>query len=216
MARSHHKYFYFFCFWALSEAVAICQCGRAVVNRLDRRNWLYRYFFFKLVFSPYASPQRIYNLWGYSTFFYRRFPFCFAGAGKVLKKLEGINNGGRPVLIIGAGDAGIMVAEELKKHQAMLGTRLVGFIDDDPNKQKQVIHGLPVLGTREIIPRVVEEKEIEEVIIAMPSASYSRQREIIELSKDLPVKLKTVPGVFEILGGKVSLSHLKKVEIEDL
>ena len=54
--------------------------------------------------------------------------------------------------------------------------RLVGFIDDDPNKQKQVIHGLPVLGTREIIPSC-RGKEIEEVIIAMPSASYSRQRD---------------------------------------
>ena len=173
--------------------------------------------FFLSRFFHLMLPRSVYIISGVILlFFIGGSRFALRVLVRYLKKLEGINNGGRPVLIIGAGDAGIMVAEELNKHQATLGTRLVGFIDDDPNKQKQVIHGLPVLGTREIIPRVVEEKEIEEVIIAMPSASYSRQREIIELCKDLPVKLKTVPGMFEILGGKVSLSHLKKVEIEDL
>lgn len=135
---------------------------------------------------------------------------------KYLKKIEGNIKAERPVLIVGAGDAGVMVAEELKKHQGMLGSRVVGFIDDDPNKQKQIIHGFPVLGRREEIPWVVEEKGVKEIIIAMPSVSSQQKRQIIDLCKELPVKLKIVPGIFEILGGRVSLSYLKEVEIEDL
>ena len=135
---------------------------------------------------------------------------------KYLNKIEGNIKAERPVLIVGAGDAGVMVAEELKKHQGVLGSRVVGFIDDDPNKQKQIIHGFPVLGRREEIPWVVEGKGVKEIIIAMPSVSSQQKRQIIDLCKELPVKLKIVPGIFEILGGRVSLSYLKEVDIEDL
>ena len=84
--------------------------------------------------------------------------FSLRVLAKYLKKINGNNNGHRPVLIVGAGDAGAMAARELKKHESTLGTRLVGFIDDDPNKRKQVIHGLPVLGTRDDLPVIVEER----------------------------------------------------------
>lgn len=120
------------------------------------------------------------------------------------------------VLIVGAGDAGVIVARELKKHQVKMGTKLVGFIDDDPDKQKLLIQGLPVLGTRDLIHNIVSEKKIKEIIIAMPSASYTQLRGIINLCEGLPVQLKTVPGIFEILEGNVNLTHLKEVEIEDL
>ena len=120
------------------------------------------------------------------------------------------------VLIVGAGDGGVIVARELKKYQAKLKTRLVGFIDDDPHKQKQVIQGLPVLGTREKLHEIVEEKKVEEIVIAIPSASYRELRELIKLCEGLPVKLKTMPGVFEILEGQVNITHLREVEIEDL
>jgi FlaA1/EpsC-like NDP-sugar epimerase len=128
----------------------------------------------------------------------------------------GNGNGYESVLILGAGDAGVMVAKEFKKHQVQQGVRVVGFIDDDLEKQGQVIQGIPVLGTREDLREVVAERKIRELVIAMPSVSYNRLREIVELCKGFPVKLKTVPGIYEILEGKVNLQHLKKVEIEDL
>ena len=128
----------------------------------------------------------------------------------------GTTKGNAPVLILGAGDAGVLVAREFKKHQVQQGVRLVGFIDDDLSKRGQVIQGFPVLGTREDLRRIVEEREISEIVIAMPSVPYSKLREIIELCEGLAVKMKTVPGVYEILEGKVNLQHLKEVEIEDL
>ena len=126
------------------------------------------------------------------------------------------HSGAKNVLIVGAGDGGVIVAREFKKYQAKLGTRLVGFIDDDPNKQKQVIQGIPVLGTREKLQEIVEAKHVEEIVVAIPSASYRELRELVDICEGLPVKLKTVPGLFEILEGQVNITHLKEVEIEDL
>ena len=120
------------------------------------------------------------------------------------------------VIIVGAGEAGVLVARELKKHGDALGMRLVGFLDDDLSKQRQIIQGLPVLGLLRDLPAVVQQKKAVEVVIAMPSASYSTLQEVIGLCSDLPVKIKTVPGIFEILKGQVSINSLKEVEIEDL
>ncbi len=122
----------------------------------------------------------------------------------------------KKALIIGAGEAGVMVARELKKHGPSLGIKLVGFIDDDQNKQKQIIQGVPVLGARSDLLMVVQEKGIDEIIISMPSAPYSTLQQIISQCAELPVKIKTVPGIFEIVKGQVSLKALKDVDIEDL
>ena len=128
----------------------------------------------------------------------------------------GGNGGTKPVLILGAGDAGVLVAREFKKHQAQLGMHVLGFIDDDLAKRGLTIQGLPVLGTREDLGGIVAARGVREIVIAIPSAPYSKLREIVELCKGLPVKIKTVPGVYEILEGTVNLQHLKEVEIEDL
>ncbi|MDY6826340.1 MAG: nucleoside-diphosphate sugar epimerase/dehydratase [Bacillota bacterium] len=122
----------------------------------------------------------------------------------------------RNALIVGAGEAGILVARELKKHQPAVELKVIGFVDDDLAKQKQIIQGLRVLGTREDLPGLVEEMGVEEVIIAMPSAPYSTLQEIVARCADLPVKIKTVPGIFEILKGQVTFKALKDVDIEDL
>ncbi len=122
----------------------------------------------------------------------------------------------RKALIVGAGEAGVLVARELKKHGPSLELQLLGFIDDDPSKQKQIIQGLPVLGTKNDLENVVRQKEVDEVIIAMPSAPYSTLQELVGLCGELGVKIKTVPGIFEILQGQVSLKTLKDVDIEDL
>jgi len=119
-------------------------------------------------------------------------------------------------LIVGAGEAGVLVAKELKKHGSSLEIKVIGFIDDDSSKQKQIIQGIPVLGSRNNLPAVVQQRGVEEIIIAMPSAPYSTLKAIVSECAELPVKIKTVPGIFEIVKGQVSINNLKEVEIEDL
>ncbi len=122
----------------------------------------------------------------------------------------------RKILVIGAGDVGVMVSRELKRLQSRFNARVIGFIDDDRNKQGQLIQGVPVLGGREEIPRLVNEIGIDEIVLAIPSAPYRTMRHFLELCSRLKVQIKTVPSVFEILEGKISFSRLKDVEIEDL
>lgn len=142
-----------------------------------------------------------------------RFFFRLATA-RLLPPVNG--RGGRRVLIVGGGDAGAMVIEELKKRRTAGRAVPVGVIDDDPHKQRQLIHGVPVLGRREDIPRIVREKGIEEVIISMPSVPSCQLRRIFDIVKDLPVRMKTVPGLYELIDGRIRFSRLREVQIEDL
>mgnify|MGYP001060446478 CR=1 FL=1 len=118
--------------------------------------------------------------------------------------------------IIGAGEAGNLVARELKKHGPAMGVNPVGFVDDDPQKHNLIINGLPVLGPINELPRLVEENKINDAVVAMPSAPYAVLQQIIRNCSDLKVQIKTMPGIYEILNGQVSLKALKDVEIEDL
>ncbi|RJX24825.1 MAG: polysaccharide biosynthesis protein [Dethiobacter sp.] len=119
------------------------------------------------------------------------------------------------LLIFGAGDAGVMVAAELKKHADKHA--VVGFIDDDLTKQKQVIQGLPMLGRGEDLPKVVKEKDIAEVVIAIPSASYKEIKSAVNICLEAGVKVKTMPGLYDLfLNGQASSARLREFEIEDL
>lgn len=121
---------------------------------------------------------------------------------------------GSNTLIVGAGDCGTLVSRELRN--SSLGLQLVGFIDDDLNKLKLQIHGHPVLGTRERIPSIVKEKQIKEIIIAIPSASKKEISDIVEICKNTGVKLKMIPRLNDLISGKVSLSKIRDVSVEDL
>lgn len=121
----------------------------------------------------------------------------------------------RRVLVVGAGEAGAMVIKELKNHGYNHG-RPVGIIDDDPSKLGRKLMGVPVLGSRDQLPRLVKEKKVEEVIIAVPSASRSEMRQLVESAGRTGVKLKTVPGLYELIDGRVSIKEIRDVEIEDL
>jgi len=118
-------------------------------------------------------------------------------------------------LIVGAGDAGEIIVREMNKHRE-LGIKIVGLIDDDPAKQNLSIHGHPVLGTTEEIPKYIKKYDVYEVIIAIPSADGDIIREIYELSSQESVRVKIVPGVFEIINGKINLSQIRDVKVEDL
>jgi FlaA1/EpsC-like NDP-sugar epimerase len=119
------------------------------------------------------------------------------------------------VLIFGAGQAGESVAREIRRNQ-FLHLRIVGFVDDDPRKQGQYIHGIKVLGDRSSLNRVISRKRIEEVIIAIPSAPGQVIREIMKLCSDTEVRFKTIPGLQDMLDGKLAGLQLRDVAIEDL
>ncbi len=121
---------------------------------------------------------------------------------------------GKRTLIVGAGDAGVQVARELKNHDS--GLLPVGYIDDDVNKQHQSILDIPVLGTRDRIANLCKQYSIEAIIIAIPSADASTIREIFELCKNTRLEVKTLPGLYQLIDGEVSVSNLRPVAIEDL
>lgn len=121
----------------------------------------------------------------------------------------------RKVLIIGAGDGGVLVARELRNHYGKQ-VKLVGFIDDDPIKQEQKILGYPVLGRKGDIHSVVEQYEIDEIIISMPSVPRQVIREIVTIAQDTGKTVKILPGVFDLIEGNVTVSKIREVQIEDL
>ena len=119
------------------------------------------------------------------------------------------------ILIIGAGDAGALLVKEIKKHKE-LNYYIVGLIDDDESKKGKIINDIRVLGGREKIISICEEQFVEEIIITMPSADFKTKTEILNICKQTKCKLKTIPGIYEIVDEKVNINELRDVNIEDL
>ena len=119
------------------------------------------------------------------------------------------------VLVMGAGDAGAMIVREMRNNTS-LNMLPVGFVDDNVAKSGMTIHGVSVLGTRQDIPALVESKAIDEVIIAMPTASGIDIRAVISACQAIGVPYKTIPGVFELISGQVSVNQIRDVRVEDL
>ncbi|MBU0490778.1 MAG: polysaccharide biosynthesis protein [Chloroflexi bacterium] len=119
------------------------------------------------------------------------------------------------VLIVGAGDAGAMIVKEMHANP-QLGLIPVGFVDDDEHKQGMRIHGRPVLGNREQLPRLVRAHRVDEVIIAIPTAPGSAIRAILTACHQANVPARTIPGLYDILSGQVSVNQIRQVDIEDL
>jgi len=118
------------------------------------------------------------------------------------------------VLIIGAGDAGAMIAREIQ--QRADGKKIIGFIDDDVSKRNQMLYGAKVLGTRQDIVNVVASYQVEEIIVAMPSIGGQLMRQIMKECKKTSCEIKVVPGLYELIDGKVSVNQLRNVDLEDL
>lgn len=119
------------------------------------------------------------------------------------------------VLVVGAGDAGTMIVREIQRNPA-LQMQVIGFVDDDPYKRAARILGVPVLGDRRSIAQLSADHKIDLVIIAMPTAAGRDIREIVRLCEQAGVKTKTMPGIYEVLSGHVSVSQLRSIQIEDL
>jgi FlaA1/EpsC-like NDP-sugar epimerase len=121
----------------------------------------------------------------------------------------------RRTLIFGAGDAGEMILREMKSIPD-LGYYPVAFLDDDPKKHNIRIHGLLVLGGRKDLVRVISTRSINCVVIAMPSVPGDMVRDIVDTCKRIRVETKVVPALSEILNGRVTISQLRDVAIDDL
>ncbi len=121
----------------------------------------------------------------------------------------------RHALIVGAGDAGALVVRELQKNP-QVNLVPVGFLDDNPIKQKQQIYGIPVVGTITDMAHVLATHHVDEVIIAIPSAPGRVVRLVADVCRRKAVPFRTMPGIYELLGGKVSVSRLREVDITDL
>jgi FlaA1/EpsC-like NDP-sugar epimerase len=120
------------------------------------------------------------------------------------------------VLIFGAGDTGEMIVRDMKSNAKLYNYQPVGFVDDDPNKVGDRIHGVQVLGTTKKLQEIVEKTKPQEVIITIPSAERRIVHEFVKALESYNIAVKTVPNLREIQNGEVSLSQMRSLTSEDL
>lgn len=118
-----------------------------------------------------------------------------------------------PVLVLGAGDAAVMLSKDLAKNPAW---QLAGFLDDDDGKQGCILNGAKVLGRLDELAHWVEHLDVEHVIIAMPSSTHQQRKRAIQLCNSAEVKALTVPSFDDLMSGKVAVSQLRAIELDDL
>ncbi|MGD0279989.1 MAG: nucleoside-diphosphate sugar epimerase/dehydratase [Smithella sp.] len=121
----------------------------------------------------------------------------------------------KKVLIIGAGDAGEKILREISENH-QLNYHVVGLIDDDPKKQKMSIHGIPVLGKVEKLHNILKKADVQEILIAIPSATGEQIRRVTEKCLSCNVPHKILPGIGELIDGQVSMKALRDISYEDL
>jgi FlaA1/EpsC-like NDP-sugar epimerase len=120
---------------------------------------------------------------------------------------------GEPVLVLGAGEAGIGLSKELARSREW---QLVGFLDDDADKQGRILNGIKVLGTLDTLPDWAQRLGVSQVIIAMPSSTHHARKHAIDLANRNGIKALTVPSFDDLLSGRIAISQLRAVELDDL
>ena len=144
------------------------------------------------------------------------FRFTYRIQGYIRQKQQGMKTTGKTnTMIVGAGEAGYTLLKELQTSR-FVEQNVCCLVDDDPGKQGKYLRGVQVEGTRKDICRLVEEHDIDEIMIAIPSASHSVVQEILDICSKTSCKLKVLPGIYQLVNGEVSVSKLRNVEIEDL
>jgi FlaA1/EpsC-like NDP-sugar epimerase len=120
--------------------------------------------------------------------------------------------GGRRVLIVGAGQAGMLIAHEMRANP-QLNMEPVGFVDDDTAKVGTYIQGLPVLGLCRDILEITQRDKVQRIVVTLPSIPLRRQQEIIDLCRRTGIATESIPGIYEILAGSKTISRLPKIDI---
>ncbi|MGD0003292.1 MAG: nucleoside-diphosphate sugar epimerase/dehydratase [Anaerolineaceae bacterium] len=144
-----------------------------------------------------------------------RFAFRLLAENRNYSQVQPLASKAKKALIIGAGDAGALVVRELQKNP-QLNVIPIGFLDDNPAKQKQQIYGVPVVGTLTDLAQILDSYQVGEVVIAIPTAPGRVVRLVADVCRLKSVPFRTMPGIYELLGGKVSVSRLREVDITDL
>lgn len=147
------------------------------------------------------------------------FSLALIGGSRLVWRIYGerdgvFKKGKERILIVGAGDAGEVISREIIR-KPVLG-KLIGFVDDDKEKIGKRIHNIKVLGNIKEIDGILEKEQINMVIITIPTASGKEIRRIIDHIKNKRVKIRTLPGLYELVDGRVSVSRIREVSIEDL
>ena len=119
------------------------------------------------------------------------------------------------VMIVGAGDAGNTLIKEINSsyHSTMI---IKCIVDDDPNKWRRYVQGIKIVGGRDTIVENARLHSIDEIIIAMPSASKQTIKSLVEICQETPCKLRTLPGIYQLVNGEVDVSKIRDVDVEDL
>jgi FlaA1/EpsC-like NDP-sugar epimerase len=123
---------------------------------------------------------------------------------------------GKEVLIVGAGDAGQLMVREMQRNRQLHYTP-IGFVDDDPRKRGDRIHGVKILGTTDDLAHLLRDNKPDEVLIAIPSAPGGVRRKIVETCTAANVPVKTLPGLNELIAGDLNLAgQIRSVQVEDV
>jgi FlaA1/EpsC-like NDP-sugar epimerase len=132
------------------------------------------------------------------------------------RPISGVVAHGREVVVVGAGDAGRLIVQEMQRSR-LLSYTPIGFVDDDPRKQHSRIMGVRVLGMIDDLPHVLREQRPDEVIIAMPTVSGDVRRRIFETAQKEKIPVKTLPGLYELISGDLGLAgQIRPVQVEDV
>lgn len=147
------------------------------------------------------------------------FLIVFIGGIRLVSRILNSNQkhteGFERVLIFGAGRGGTLLARQMENVSTMR-MKPVLFLDDDPNKAKQVINGVKVQGNRSILRQAIDKYEIDKVVIAMPSLARNKLKELYDICIECGVDVQIMPNIDDVLTGKKEVSHLQNIDLEDL
>ncbi len=164
------------------------------------------------LFIPYSVPF-IELILSFMLLFAVRFAARFWDENKRKRSVQ--KSEAKNILIVGAGEAGTLMAREMLRHPES-NMKPVGFLDDNPKKQSQKFLGLPVFGPLSSLKKVVTARKVDEVLIAIPSAPGKTVRKMVELSRDVNVKFKILPSLQELINGNITISEIRDVDVKDL
>ena len=203
------------------------------VMRLYRSIWRFASFYELTCITPATAVCALAHL-ALITFFYERMPVSYYVFGIVIQYiltvgvrfsyrfillLRGRNEGDaaytKHVMIIGAGSTGQIILRDIKNAKE-INEKVCCFIDDNTNKQGRYIDGIIVAGGRDDILAACEKYKIEKIYVAIPSASMTQRRDILNICKETQCELKNLPGMYQLMSGQVSINKMRNVAIEDL
>lgn len=172
-------------------------------------------YIFNVSFDLLIPRSIIFIDWIISIFITGGFRLSYRLVRRAYQNINKSEDNVQRIMIIGAGDAGNMIIRELK-NSINVHYKPVVIVDDDVNKNNSTLLGVPIKNGMNRIPELVSEYSVNEIIVAIPSLSKTRLAEIVKIAQTTHCKVKTLPGINEIIDNKVGLSNIRDVSIEDL